>query len=61
MVSLRVVGLMGRLAGIFTNDILRRRGMFVGLMLSNLWMLDDRLARLRDIRIWKENYLVFVL
>ena len=61
MVFLKVVGLVGRLPGIFANDILRKRGGFDGLMLSNLWMLDIRLPRLRDIRIGKEDYLLFVL
>lgn len=61
MISVRVDGLMGRFHGIFRNDTLRKRGGLVGLMLSNLWMLDVRLARLRDIRIGKEHYLLFVL
>jgi hypothetical protein len=43
------------------DDILRRCGGFIGLVLSHLWEMDVGLSRLGHIRIGMEVHLLFVL
>jgi hypothetical protein len=64
VVSGRGVGLLGSLPGLLTDVVLRRWGGIIGLVLltlTHLWENNIGLATLRDIRIGKEDHLLFIL